>query len=161
MIFVIKHTNLSTAYYPRIYNPISGFVFLISASSRLNIPCFLSTIEYLFAHCDYFRFLSIIIFAFPLDYRFSSFGLLDSYVLDFSIHMFWTSRFICFGLLDSYVLDFSIHMFSTSRFICFRLRFLHIRLRIRNIRLRLQKQSTSIEILLFVFLSATERHSLL
>ena len=107
------------------------------------------TSGFTFAHCDYFRFLSIIIFAFPLDYRISCFRL----------------RFICFGLLDSYVLDFSIHMFWTSRFMCFRPRFLYVRLRIQNIRLRiqntrlrLQKPSTSIEILLFVFLSATERH---
>ena len=56
--------------------------------------------------------------------------------------MFWTSRFICFGL----------------RFLYTRLRIQNIRLRIQNTRLRLQKPSTSIEILLFVFLSATERH---
>ena len=84
------------------------------------------TSGFTFAHCDYFRFLSIIIFAFPLDYRISCFRL----------------RFICFRL----------------RFLYIRLRIRNIRLRIRNIRLRLQKQSTSIEILLFVFLSATERH---
>ena len=60
-----------------------------------------------------------------------------------SIHTFWTSRFICFGV----------------RFLYIRLRIRNIRLRIRIIRLRLQKQSTSIEILLFVFLSATERHT--
>ena len=73
---------------------------------------------------------------FPLDYNFRISSRLSNFMFSTSIHTFWTSRFICFGL-----------------------RFLYIRLRIRIIRLRLQKQSTSIEILLFVFLSATERHS--
>ena len=48
------------------------------------------------AHCDYFRFLSIIIFAFPLDYRISCFRL----------------RFIRFGLLDSCVFDLDFYMFD-------------------------------------------------
>ena len=93
-----KHTiNLPTAYYPRIYNPFNfGFVFFISASSRLNIPCFLSTIEYLFAHCDYFRFLSIIIFSFPLDCRILCFRL----------------RLTCFGILDLYVFNFDFYIFD-------------------------------------------------
>ena len=54
------------------------------------------TSGFTFAHCDYFRFLSIIIFAFPLDYRISCFRL----------------RFIRFGLLDSYVLDFDFYIFD-------------------------------------------------
>ena len=52
------------------------------------------TSGFTFAHCDYFRFLSIIIFAFPLDYRISCFRL----------------RFIRFGLLDSYVFDLDFYI---------------------------------------------------
>ena len=54
------------------------------------------TSGFTFAHCDYFRFLSIIIFAFPLDYRISCFRL----------------RFIRFGLLDSYVFDLDFYIFD-------------------------------------------------
>ena len=54
------------------------------------------TSGFTFAHFDYFRFLSIIIFAFPLDYRISCFRL----------------RFISFGLLDSYVFDLDFYIFD-------------------------------------------------
>ena len=81
---------------------------------------------------------------FPLDYNFRISSRLSNFMFSTSTHTFWTSRFICFGL----------------RFLYIRLRIRNIRLRILNIRLRFQKQSTSIEILLFVFLSPTERHTL-
>ena len=54
------------------------------------------TSGFTFAYCGYFRFLSIIIFAFPLDYRISCFRL----------------RFIRFGLLDSYVFDLDFYIFD-------------------------------------------------
>ena len=54
------------------------------------------TSGFTFALCDYLRFLWIIIFAFPLDFRISCFRL----------------RFIRFGLLDSYVFDFDFYIFD-------------------------------------------------
>ena len=87
---------------------------------------------------------------FPLDYNFRISSRLSNFMFSTSIHTFWTSRFICFRPRFLYI---------RLRIQNIRRRIQNIRLRIQNIRLRLQKQWTSIEILLFVFLSATERHT--
>ena len=81
-----------------------GLVFLISTSSRLIIPRFLSTIEFV---CP-LRLLPC-----PLDYNFPISSRPSNFMFSSSIHMFWTSRFICFQLRFLYIpIEFELEIFD-------------------------------------------------
>ena len=97
-------------------------MFFISASSGLNIPCFLPLDHRIFV-C------SLRLLPFPLDYNFLISSRLSNFMFSTSTRMFRTSRFICFQLRYLYI---------RLRIQNFRLRIRNIRLRIRNIRLRIR-----------------------
>ena len=103
MIFVIKHTNLSTAYYPGFT---THFRFCVPHIRFLSVKHSTLPLDHRIFVCP------LRLLPFPLDYNFRISSRLSIFMFSTSIHMFWTSRFICFRLLDSYVFDFDFYIFD-------------------------------------------------